>query len=155
MHRVESGFATENVGFGRVHKFGSLEDFPEGEEREVDGDTDVGGDELVAQEGLEDVEAVKQDDDGEEEEGKIGRVGLEMRPEDQIIPVHPLGFERFVELDVRDGDAGPCEQAGNGGQVLKPLEHLRGTGRATHVGQEGDGCRDQHANVGDTSATGG
>lgn len=154
MHGVESGFATEDVGFGRVHPLGPFEDLPEGIEQEIDGDADVGGDEVVAKEGLEGVEAVKQDDHGEKGEGEVGRIGLKVGAENQSAPVHALSLQRFVELDVRNGDADPGEQAGDGGQVLEPLEHLGGARRATQISQQGDGCRHQHANVRDSSADG-
>lgn len=56
---VQGGFARVQVRFGWVDPLGPLEDFPEGKEEEIDGDADVGGDEVVDDPRLEDVEAVE------------------------------------------------------------------------------------------------
>ena len=155
MDGVEGGFAAEDVGFGRLDELGPLEDLPEQVQREVNGDADVGGDEVVAQKGPESIKAVEHDDHGEEKEGEIGRIGLPGGAEDQRAAVHPLRFQRLVELDVCDGDVGPGEQVGDGDQPLEPAEHLRGARRAAHIGQQRDGCRHQHTHVRHSSAIGG
>ena len=80
---VKSRLAGMEIDIRRVEPLGALEDFPEEVEDEEDGDADVVGDEVVDVEcGAEDVEAVENDDDGEEGEGRPRGVGLEGRLED-------------------------------------------------------------------------
>lgn len=112
---VQCGLAGEQVHLGRPVPPGALEDFPKCVEHEINGNADVGGDEVIAGPWLKDVEAVEDDNDGEEEEGSVGRVGLEGRSEDERVTVDPLCSECFVELDVRDTDADPGEEVGDRG----------------------------------------
>lgn len=92
-----------------------LEEFPKQIEGEINGDADVGGDEVVARPWLEDVEPVEEDDDGEEEERCVGRVRLEGRSENERVPIDTLRLECFVELNVRDAYADPGEEVGDRG----------------------------------------
>lgn len=112
---VQCGLAGEQVHLGRLVPPGALEDFPKCVEHEINGNADVGGDEVIAGPWLEDVEAVEDDNDGEEKEGSVGRVGLEGRSEDERVTVDPLCFECFVELDVRDTYADPSEEVSDRG----------------------------------------
>jgi hypothetical protein len=66
----------------------------------------------------EDFKSIENDDHGEVEEGQPSGVWLEMAPEDEGIAVNTLRFERPVELDVGETDGTPCEERGDGGQVL-------------------------------------
>ena len=120
---IKRRLAGVNVGFGRINHFGAFEHFPEDQQGEIDGDSDVGRDEVVARPRLEDVETVKKDDDDEEKQSAICHVWLEMRLEYQGISIHSLGLESLMELDVRDTNADPCEQIGDCGQILKPLKY--------------------------------
>lgn len=120
---IECRLAGVNVGFRGVNHFGAFEHFPEDQQCEIDGNSDVSRDEFVALPRLEDVETVKNDDHDEERQSAIGHVWLEMRPEYQGISIHSLGPESLMELDVRDTNADPCEQIGNRGQVLEPLKY--------------------------------
>lgn len=92
---------------------GALEDFPKQVKHEINGNADVGGDEVITRPWLEHVEAVEDDDDGEEEEGCIGRVRLEGRFENERVTVDPLCFEGCVESDVRNAYADPGEEIGD------------------------------------------
>lgn len=69
------------------------------------------------------MEAVEDDNDGEEEKGKVGGEGLEWRFKNERVTSYTLCFECLVELDVRDTYADPREEVGNRGQVLEPLEN--------------------------------
>ena len=149
---IEGGLAGEDVGLGGIDPLGALEDLPEGVEAEVDDDADVVGEEAgdvpVAVD--EDVEAVEDDDEGEEDEGDPAEVGLEMRLEDERVAVDALRLERLVELDVRHADGRPGEERGDRRQVLEPLEGGRGAAAAEgEVGQPADGGGDADAPVRD------
>lgn len=61
----------------RPYELGSLEYLPESVEDEVDGDADVRRHEVVDAPWTEDIKAVEDDDDGEEDEGKPSGVWLE------------------------------------------------------------------------------
>lgn len=66
------------VYVGGVDESCALEELPGEEEDEEDGDADVGGNEVVDAEGrAPDVEAVEDDDEGEEYKGGPGSVWLE------------------------------------------------------------------------------
>lgn len=55
------------------------------------------------------------------------------------------------KLDVRNTDAAPCKELGNGGQVLEPKEDRIGTGGDTHVGEQRNRGCDTDAEVRNTS----
>ena len=131
------------IDLRRSVDFGALENLPEEVQTEIDGHTEVVGQEgLVVPRG-EGVKAVEEDDDGEEDEGSIGEEGLERRLEDQRVAVNTLGFEGAVEADVCDTDRTPGEDVGDGGQVLEPNEGDVGTVTAGEIGEEGDGDGDE------------
>ncbi len=109
MDRIERRFAAKDIRFRRVHELGSFQDLPDQEERKVDRNPDIRRDEFVTEKRIEGVEAVEENDDAEEEKGKIRRVGLKGGAEDQRVSVDALRFQGLVELNVRHGDAGPCE----------------------------------------------
>lgn len=131
---VQCGLTGEQVHLRRRVNFGALEDFPKQVEREINGNTDVGGDEVIAGPWLEDVETVEDDDDGEEEKSSVGCVRLKGRFENKRVTVYTLCFEGFVELNVRYTYADPGEEVGDRGQILEPLEHDGRSGGATEVG---------------------
>ncbi|EZF74120.1 hypothetical protein H105_04130, partial [Trichophyton soudanense CBS 452.61] len=139
---VHGGLSGEDIRFGGRDPAGALENLPEDEEGEVEGDADVGGEEGLEAEGLEGVEAVEEDDDGEEDEGDPCEIGLEGRLEEEGVAVDALGLESGVEADVGDQHADPVEERGDGCQVLEPDEDLGRAGGGSHEGQEGDGCSD-------------
>ena len=62
---VERSLAGVDVSFGGVDELGAFEDLPERKEGKVDRDANVGGDETVDAERLEDVESVEEDNDEE------------------------------------------------------------------------------------------
>ena len=70
----------------------------------------------------EDIEAVKDDDESEVGEGEPCSIWLELALEDESVTVYTLGIERLVELDVGYADRAPCEERGDSGQVLEPIE---------------------------------
>lgn len=149
---VEGSLASEQVGFGSTNSTSALEHLPEDVEEEVNGDSDVIGDEvLVAEAAGPDIEAVEEDDDREEHQRDPGEVRLEGGLEDEGVAVNTLGLESSVEANVRNADGNPGEEGGNGGQVLEPGEDGVGAGRAGHVGEETDRGGDGNAPVGDTS----
>lgn len=131
---VHGSLAGEQVHLGRRVPPGALKDFPKDVEHEINGNADISGDEVIAGPRLEDMEAVEDDNDGEEEKGKVGGVGLEGRSKNECFTSYTLCFECFVELDVRDTYADPCEEVGDRGQILEPLENDGRSGRATEVG---------------------
>ncbi|KAM5489732.1 hypothetical protein MaudMau93_003098 [Microsporum audouinii] len=136
---VHGGLAGEDVSLGGWNPSGPLENLPEDEKTEVDGDTDVGGEEGLEFKGSEGIEAVEEDDDGEEDEGDPGEVRLEWGLEDESVTVDTLGLEGGMEADVRNQNADPVEEGGNGGEVLEPDEDLRRAGGGGHEGEERDG----------------
>lgn len=71
--------------------------------------------------------SVEDDDEGEIKESEPSGVWLEMALEDESVAVNTLCFERLIELDVGEADGTPCEERGDGGQVLIILlawEHI-------------------------------
>ena len=132
---IQSCFPGEDVRFGRIDHLGALDNLPEDEEGKINWDADVGSNEIIAGPGFEDVEAVENDDHGEEGQRKISCVGLEGRLEYESVAIDSLRLEGFMELDVSNANAHPREQIGDGGQVLEPLEDYGGTGRATQICQ--------------------
>lgn len=122
IRRIQRRLAAENIRLSRINPLSPLEELPEHVQQEINRDPDVRRDEVVDVERPEDVEAIEQDDDAEEDQGGPGNIGLEGRAEDQSVAVDALGFEGFVELDVGDADADPGEEAGDSGEVLEPFE---------------------------------
>lgn len=123
VHCVQCRLAGEQVHFGRRVPLGALKDFPKGVEHEINGNADISGDEVIAGPWLEDMEAVEDDNDCEEEKGTVGGVGLEGRFKNERFTRYTLCCERLVELDVRDTYADPCEEIGDRSQILEPLEN--------------------------------
>lgn len=66
-----------DVRLCRTDELGSLEDLPKNVKDEVDGDADIRGHEFVDVPRTEDIKAVEDDDDGEEDERKVSGVWLE------------------------------------------------------------------------------
>lgn len=85
----------------------------------------------------EDVEAIEEDDEGEEDQGGPGRIGLEPGLEHKGITINTLRFQCVIELDVGYADRAPGKQAGNGSQVLEPGKHLGWTARLDGEVREG------------------
>ena len=99
----------------------------------------------------EDVESVEDYDDGEEDDGEPRCVWLEVRAEHESVAINSLCLERLVELEVGDADRAPCEEGGNGGQVLEPCKDERWTTRGDgQVCEAGDEDREDDAPVWDT-----
>jgi len=149
---VQRRFAGIDIGFGRVPPLGPLEELPENVEAEVNGHSDVVGDERVrVPAACNGIEALEQDDQAEEDTTGPGQIWLEGRLEDQCVTVNALREKSLVEFDVRDTDRYPGEKGRNCGQVLEPFECFAGASRAGgQVGQGGDGCCNRNAPVGDT-----
>jgi len=121
---IQGSFTRVQVSLGRFSPVRPLEDLPEQIQAEVNGDTDIIGDEtLVIKPACDDVEAVKEDDQAEEDQGRITSVGLEGGLECQFIPVDALCDQGLAELNVGNADRHPGEQSRDGGQVLEPLEN--------------------------------
>ncbi len=135
---VKSRLSGVNVCLGGIDPMRALVDLPEAVQEEVDGDSDVRGDEVLVAPRRPDIEAVEDDDNGEEEEGGIREVWLEWRLEDKGIAVNALSLEGLVELDIRNADTAPGEETGDGCQVLEPGEDDVCTAGARHIRQEGD-----------------
>ena len=135
---IKGCLSSVDVRLRRVNPVRALEDFPERIQEEIDGDSNVRGDEVLVAPWRPDVEAVEDDNEGEVDEGEVGEVWLEGRLEDEGVAVDALGFEGLVELNVCEADAAPGEETGDCGQVLEPFENdVRATG-AGQVCQEGD-----------------
>lgn len=149
---VEGGLAGPDVCVLGLDECGTLEDLPEGIEGKVDGDADISGDEVLdgPVSGCEDIEAVEDDDDGEVGEGEVCGVGLEPGAEDQVLAVNSLSDQGLAELDEGDADGHPCEEVGNGGEVLEPAEDIGCTAGHGHESDEGDGGSHHDGVVWDT-----
>ena len=75
--RIKRGLAGLQICFRGSDPLGALEDFPEEVKAEEDGDSDVGGDELVnVERGAPDVETIEDDDYDEVYESSPGGVWL-------------------------------------------------------------------------------
>lgn len=66
-----------DVRLCRTDELRSLEDLPKNVKDEVDGDADIRGHEFVDVPRTEDIKAVEDDDEGEEDERKVSGVWLE------------------------------------------------------------------------------
>jgi len=116
-----------NIGVFWLDYWRPLENLPEAIEEEEDRDADVGGQEIRYIPVLmvlanKDVETVKEDNEGKEDEGCPSGVWLEMTLEYKSVAINALSIERLVKLDVSKADGAPGEEASNGGQVLKPTK---------------------------------
>lgn len=99
----------------------------------------------------EDMKAVEDDNNGEVKEGSPSCVWLERRLEDKRISVYTLRCKSLVELDVRQTDRAPREQAGNRRQILEPVEHYRWPPLLDgQISQCRYGCRNGNTVVGNT-----
>lgn len=93
-------------------------------------------------------EAVCYQDEHAEEQTKIGEVRLQGRPVRQDAARDPLDSEGLHEAQVADADAGPGNEAGDGGHVEQPVEDVASALGEVHVGEETDGRSDAHGDVG-------
>ena len=122
-----------------------LEYSPEEVECEINGNSDIVGDEpLVIEAACDRVEAVEEDDEGEEPESNPGEIRLERRCELHIGAVDTLCLASGVEPDVSNADADPGEEGGDGRQVLEPLEDCGGARRGRHVCQKTERACDEY-----------
>ena len=152
---VQGCLAGEDVRLGGLDPPRTLKDLPERVEQEVDHDTDIGSGKVIDGEWREYVEAVEEDDDGEEDQRDPREVWLEMALEDQGVAVDALSLECTVELEICNADAAPREETGNRRQVLEPLERLGGTPRPTaQIGEERDRGGDRNSKVWYTTGNG-
>lgn len=135
--RIQCVLTRENVRLFRLQPLGPLENLPEDEQGKIDRNPHVSRHERIHIERPEDVEAVEDCDDGEEDEGEPCRVRLERGSEDQGASIDILGFKSSVEFDVGDRDGHPGEEVRDGGEVLEPLEDDVGARGARHVRQKG------------------
>ena len=97
------------------------------------------------------MEPIEETDDTKKDEGEVRDIGLEGGSEGEGTTIDALGAQGGVEADVGDGDGHPGEEAGDGGEVLEPLEDVCGAGArggAGEVGEEGDGPGYEDAEVG-------
>lgn len=115
---------------------GALEKFPKYEEREVNRDANVRGDEIVYNPWLKNMEAIKDDDYREKGKRENCGIGLKWRFEDEGVAVYALRFEREIEVNIRDAYANPSEEIGNGSQVLEPLEDCSRSRGAAEIGKK-------------------
>ena len=119
---IQRGLAGLDIRLVRLDEFRPFIDFPKRVEGKVDRYTDVSRHEPVAVERVKGVEAAEKKDDGEEAEGKIGRVWLKGRSENEGAAIDALSFERGVKPDVGNGNAHPGEKSGDCDDSLKPLK---------------------------------
>lgn len=156
---VQRSLARPDIRLGSLDEAGTLEDLPEQEETKVYGNDNICRDEILnvpvrtafgTSVLCEDGEAVEERDDGEEDQRGPCTVGLEFTLEDESVAVDSLCSESSLEANVCDADGHPCEEGCDGGQGLEPFENGSCAGGYGHVGQETDGCRDQHAPDGNT-----
>jgi len=154
---VDGVLPRPNVRLGRLDHLRVLEELPGEEQDREDGHVDVRREEVRRREHPrlarslldEDVEAVEDDDDGEEAQREPGRVRLELALEDERVAVDVLREQRLAEAQIRDADANPGEQLRDGDEVLEPEEHLLRAGRARQVRQQRDDGGQRDAVVGD------
>ena len=120
---IDGRLTRVDISLRRTDPPGSLQNLPEEEEAEIDGNTDVIGNEgLVIETSGNAVESVEQDDYREEDEGSICCVWLESGFVDEGIPVDSLCPHSLVESNIGNQDRGPREEGGDGGDILEPLE---------------------------------
>jgi len=148
VNRVLSG---PNVRLASAHKARALEDLPEEVQHEEDGDVDVGREEVgrgpVAID--EDGKAIEDDDDTKVDEREPGRVWLPLGFEDEGVAVNVLRNQGIPEAQIGDANGHPCEELGNGDEVLEPQEDVVGTAGDAQVGEKGDDGSDGYAPDGD------
>jgi len=149
---VQSSLSTPDICLSWVDKLCLLEDTPESPETEVNGDSNVSGDEVVLGpvSMREYLPAVEENDHGEENKRAPCSVWLELALEDEVVTIDALSNHGLAEAEVGNTDGAPCEQLRNGGQVDEPVEDEVGAARDGEEGEEGDGCRDGNAPVWNT-----
>jgi len=82
------------------------------------------------------------------------RVRLEGGGEWQGLAVDSLGLHAGVETEIGQTDAEPGHEAGNGGHVGEPVEHLAGASVDAHERQEGERRRSDERRYGQPVAKG-
>lgn len=129
---IKSSLATVQVSLRRVPPLRPLEDLPEEEQPEVDGNADIVGDEGIDVKAASNgVEAIEEDNETEEGKADPREVGLEWGLEDQGVAVNALGSKGLVELDVGNANRHPGEHRTDSSQVLEPGECFAGTSRSS------------------------
>lgn len=132
-----------NICFFRFDPPRALKDLPEQVQRAIHRYAHIFGDDVVAIEFLclagERVEAIEQNNHGEEAEGERGGVGLVARLEDERVAADALSAQSAIKLNIRNRDGHPGQHCGDCCKILEPLEDDLGTSGARHVGEQGDG----------------
>lgn len=119
---IQCGLAGLDIRLVRLDELRPFIDSPKRVEGEVDRYTDVSRHETVAVERVKGVEATEKNDDGEEAKGKIGRIWLKGRSENEGAAIDALSFERGVKSNVGDGNAHPGDESGDCDDILEPLK---------------------------------
>lgn len=128
---INGCLASVDISLRRIDPSGSLEELPEEEEAEIDGNTNVIGDKgLIGETSGNAVETVQQDDYREEDDTGPCCVWLEFGFENEGVSVDSLCPQSLMESKVGNQDRNPREESGDGGQILEPLENCVGTTRA-------------------------
>jgi len=63
---------------------------------------------------------------GEVDKGTPSHVWLEWRSEDEGVTVDILGLESLFKPGVCEANGAPCEELGNGNEILEPSENFVG-----------------------------
>lgn len=130
---------------------------------EVEGDAQVSGEEvlvvelfaaLAALDVHEDVEIFEDGDDDAEAESEVGAVEPKGRRVVHLRLVDALGAPGFDEVDVRDEDGDPGQEAEDGGQVDEIAKYLAGIVGHIEERDAGDDGREAERVDGDATAVG-
>lgn len=129
----------------------ALEDLPEDEQERRDKLHRVVGEEASDIElGTEGRPSIDENDNGLQEEGNVGTVGLEVSAVGQRLAVEALGLACVVKVDVRDGHDEVVDNAAARDEGQQPVEHLCGAAAALQEGEQGEDHGDGEAVDGHT-----
>lgn len=165
---IQSSLSSVQISLSGVDKVGALEHSPEEIQAEVNGDTNVIGEEcLIIPAASDRVETIEENDQAEERGCGNTKIWLERCFENQRIPVDALCLKSSMETAVCDADADPRKKGTNrvrikdstwnfgflpdGCEILKPCKNLSGARGAGKVGYERNRAGDQHRPDWDTA----
>ena len=130
IRRIQGRLPSMNIHLQRPKPPRPLQDLPEHKQSREDGNTNIRRDEVVGvkpfMRGGKSIEAVEEDDDGEEGEAEVSGVWLAPGFEDEGVAADALGFESGAEFEVGEGDGNVGAERGDGGDVQEPGECAEG-----------------------------
>lgn len=116
---------------GRATNLGPMDQFPNQDGHDEDGNANVRGDEVgcVPVSFQEHWETSNQGDDCRSKEPEPGSIRLQRSHPGQRATTYTLRLESGIKANVTEAECRPGDQTGHGAKIQKPAESLRGAAR--------------------------